>query len=416
MAKTITALVLFACALAAPQALAQIHEPGQDVYADADKLRQEAQTLYMNAEQGKALAEQLAETARITEQRARRLRAMAAPASEAADEMYELSHELTDYQEKMDDNFRKPAEVESVTIHAHVNEEEWVRGMNILFFGFSQEMSASANDFRRRADKLSGGANIIINAADAEEASAEMMFERAQAISANAGMMQQDADIKNAWAGALTSLVGDWQCEGDNVDKERFAAIWDGLLKDDPILVQRSYNFSDDYKFEKNISHISSFTFTGGDKKRFHVPVDILQVTIGALRTSLVFRVDVTITAIFSSSGHWGDWDMTANSEGEQLTLTDNNSNGSWEVKNDMVPNSEDVDYNVNIAFDIEFKLPKNWQEDRAVREKMRQFQREVRQALEGLELNPARLPLLPPRAELYSWQDWQNRCNRDVW
>lgn len=413
MAKVITALVLFACALAAPQALAQSYEPNRKVYADANKLRQEAQTLYMDAEKGKALAEQLAETARITEQRARRLRAMAAPASEAADEMYELSTELTGYQEKMNDNFREPAEVESVTIHAHGNEEEWVRGMNSLFFGFSQEMSASADDFWRRADKLSEGANIIINAADAEKARAEMMFERAQAISANAGMMQQDADIKNAWAGALTSLVGDWQCEGDDADKERFSAIWgENRFKDKSILVQSSYHFSDDYKFEKQISHISSFTFTRGDGEDFRITLGTEKLNAGALKTSLVFKVDVTLTAIFSSSGNWG---ITAHGAGTQLTLTDNNSNGLWKVRNNMVPNSEDVDFNVDLVI-WSPSIPKDWRKDPDVVEKMRQYQRKVSQALARLERSHAEIPPLPPLAEDYTWKDWQNMCNRDVW
>lgn len=417
MAKVITALVLFACALAAPQALAQSYEPDRNAYADAEYLRQEAITLRMNAEKGKALAEQLAETARLTEQRARRLRAMAAPASEAADEMYDLSTELTGYQEKMNDNFREPAEVESVTIHAHGNEEEWVRGMNSLFFGFSQEMSASADDFRRRADKLSEGANIIINAADAEKASAEMMFERAQAISANAGMMQQDADIKNAWADTLKSFPGNWQCEGDDADKERFAEIFrNGGVKYKSILVQRSYNFNDDYKFDKQISHVSSFTL--GDTEDYPIELEVdrdwLKITVGTVNATLVLKVDVTLTAVFSSSGNRGNWNITADNTGTHIALTGDNSNGSWKVNYGIVPGSEDVD----IKIIGRIKIPdafKNWRNSPDTVEKMDRYLNKVRRALKAIEPRHAQNPILPSLEESYSWKNWQNKCQHIV-
>ena len=384
MAKVITALVLFACALAAPQVLAQDRER-LDAYETAATLRAKAGEDEIEAKMLGEQADEIFLMAKTLEIRAKELEESVGPVSDVADDLSDLADELGAYSNDMS------AKIFAVTVtgtSGAPNNQEWLHGMNGVFRGFSHAMSASSEELRLQAATLNAGAEIIESAANEKGNAAEKARSKAEEVLGTAREIWNGAMLKRDHANALMSIVGGWRCKGAESDKEKFTDIFDD--KYESPLVYHSYYFDKHYNLRQNVSFMSSYTFMKTQKSLARGgPIDL--------------QVDVTVTVIFSSSGDWGEWGITANNDGIRLTFTGGNSGGSWKINESVLKDTLESD--IKGAIDLLVKDP-------SVNEKRRQHLRDAEANTRTSQRQAPKTPF-PSPPQTYPWDNWERNCDR---
>ena len=391
MAKVITALVLFACALAAPQALAQDRER-LDAYETAATLRAEAGEDEIEAKVLDEQADEIFLMAKTLEIRAKELEESVGPVSDAADDLSDLADELGAYSNDMS------AKIFAVTVtgtSGAPNNQEWLRGMNGVFRGFSHAMSASSEELRLQAATLNAGAEIIESAANEKENAAEKARSKAEKVRGTAREIRNGAMLKRDHANALMSIVGGWRCKGAESDKEKFTEIF-GDRYESP-LVYHSYYFDKNYNLRQDVSFMSSYPFM---KTREH---RITAKTLLPRNTAIDLRVDVTATILFSSLGNSGQWTITAGNDDIRLAFAGDNSDGSWEINESVLKDT--------IKSDI--KRAADWLgKDPSVDEKRSQHLREAEAASRTSQRQPPQFHF-PSPPQTYTWDKWERNCDK---